>query len=226
VDVSPDGTVTYRQRYDGEFAARLDFHDFPLDRQIFRLQLVVPGHGPDEVDFVSVSAGEGIGRSVEMTAADWSIGPFSLRSEPFELVPGGRRLAGLEGEFEATRRRGFFLGKAFATVAIIVFMSWVVFWIGTEQEGPRLRVAVTSMLTLVAYRHVLNRSLPPLSYLTRLDSFVLGSTVLVFLAVVQVTVTGAMTEERAQARANRVNRLSRWLFPLAFALLFVASFLV
>jgi hypothetical protein len=224
IDVTPDGTVTYRQRYNGEFSARLDFHDFPLDHHRFRVQLAVPGYGPDEVSFVPAPEGEGIGRAPEMTVSDWSIGTFDLRTLPFEVVPGGRQVAGLEGEFEAQRHLGYFFGKAFFSVAIIVFMSWVVFWIGTEHIGPRLSVAVTSMLTLVAYRFLLGQSLPPVSYLTRLDHYLLGSTVLVFLALIQVTMTGAMTDEHHQPRATRINRMSRWIFPAAFVLLFVLSF--
>ena len=55
VDVSPNGTVTYRQRYYGTFSSPLDLHDFPLDHHPFRLQIVIPGYGPDEIDFMPIS---------------------------------------------------------------------------------------------------------------------------------------------------------------------------
>jgi hypothetical protein len=226
VDIAPDGTVTYRQRYEGDFTASLDFHDFPLDRHRFKVQLAVPGYGPDEIAFVPATQGEGDGRAADLTIPDWTIGSFELRTAPFEMVPGGRALAGLEGEFEALRHRGFFFGKGFVSVAIIIFMSWVVFWIGPAHVGPRLSVAVTSMLTLVAYRFLLDQSLPPVSYLTRLDGYLLGATVLVFVALVQVTVTTAMNDRGGLESAMRVNRISRWLFPSAFILLSVVSFLV
>lgn len=161
-----------------------------------------------------------------MTVSDWSIGPFDLHTQPFEVVPGGRTIAGLRGEFEARRHLGFFFRKAFLSVAIIVFRSWVVFWIGTEHIGPRLSVAVTSMLTLVADRFLLGQSLPAVSYLTRLDYYLLGATVLVFLALIQVTMTGAMTDEHHLRRATRINRMSRRAFPAAFALLTVLAFAV
>ena len=224
VDVEPDGTVIYRQRYTGEFTTRLDFHDFPLDQHRFRVQLAIPGYGPGEVDFVPPPEGEGIGRAPEMTVSDWSIGTFDLRTKPFEVVPGGRQVAGLEGEFDAKRHLGFFLGKAVVSVAIIIFMSWVVFWIGTEHVGPRLSVAVTSMLTLVAYRFLLDQSLPPVSYLTRLDYFLLGTTILVFVALMQVALTSAMSGGGRAGLAMTVNRTSRWLFPFVFVALIVVSF--
>ena len=226
VDVTPDGTVTYRQRYYGQFSAPLDLHNFPLDHHPFRLQLVIPSYRPDEIEFVPSSEGFGEGRSPEMTIPDWSIGEFEIRTAPWAIIPGGRQIAGLEGVFEARRHLGFYIGKAFVSVAIIVFMSWVVFWIGAENVGPRLSVAVTSMLTLVAYRFLLGQKLPPVSYLTRLDYFLLGSTILVFAALIQVALTGAMNEKGRADRAQAVNRSSRWMFPAAFAALLVWSFWV
>ena len=226
VDVSPDGTVIFRQRYYGIFSSPLDLHDFPLDHHPFRLQVVIPGYGPEEIEFLPISEGFGMGRSPEMTIPDWSIGEFEIRTAPWAIFPGGRQIAGLEGVFEARRHLGFYIGKAFVSVAIIVFMSWVVFWIGTANVGPRLSVSVTSMLTLVAYRFLLGQKLPPVSYLTRLDYFLLGCTILVFVALIQVALTGAMNEGDRADRANAINRTSRWAFPVAFAALLVWSFWV
>jgi len=226
VDISRDGTVTYRQRYYGQFSAPVDLHDFPLDHHPFRLQVVIPGYSPDEIEFLPISEELGDGRSPEMTIPDWSIGAFEIRTAPWVIFPGGRQIAGLQGVFEARRLLGFYVGKAFVSVAIIVFMSWVVFWIGAENVGPRLSVAVTSMLTLVAYRFLLGQKLPPVSYLTRLDYFLLGSTILVFVALIQVALTGAMCEEGRADRAKAVNRSSRWVFPAVFVVLLVWSFWV
>jgi len=220
VDVSPDGVVVYRQRYYGQFASALDLRDFPLDRHRFGLQLVVPGYGPQEIEFVLNTEGFGEGRSPQMTVPDWSVEAFELRAAPYAVIPGGREIAGLEGAFEAHRHLGFYVGKAFVSVAIIVFMSWVVFWLGPEHVGPRLSVAVTSMLTLVAYRFLLGQSLPPVSYLTRLDYFLLGATILVFVALIQVALTSAMSERRAAS----INRNSRWVFPVVFVVLIAWSF--
>ncbi len=225
-DVSPDGSVVYRQRFYGQFASPLDLHDFPLDRHSFSLQVVVPGHSPDEIQFVPSTEGFAVGRAPEMTIPDWSIGTFETRSAPWSIIPGGRQIPGLAGTFEAKRHLGFYVGKAFVSVAIIVFMSWVVFWIAPEHVGPRLSVAVTSMLTLVAYRFLLGQGLPPVSYLTRLDYFLLGSTILVFGALIQVALTSGMNEERGRPRSAAINRLSRWVFPAVFLGLFAILFWV
>ncbi len=224
VDVAPDGTVTYRQRYYGQFASPLDLHDFPLDRHSFKFQVVIPGYSPEEIIFEPDPEGLGDGRSPTLTIPDWSIGDFETRKAPYSVIPGARQIPGIEGVFEARRHLGFYIGKAFVSVAIIVFMSWVVFWIDPEHLGPRLSVSVTSMLTLVAYRFLLGQSLPPVSYLTRLDYFLLGSTILVFVSLIQVASTSALRHGGRVERAIALNRLSRWVFPAAFVVLIVGSF--
>jgi len=219
VDITPDGTVTYRQRFYGQFASPLDLHDFPLDEHRFSVHLVVPGYAPEAIQIVPNNEDFERFRSPEMTITDWSVSEFDVQPTPWSIVPGGRQIAGLEGAFTARRYLGFYIGKAFVSVAIIVFMSWVVFWLAASNVGPRLSVSVTSMLTLIAYRFLLGQSLPPVSYLTRLDYFLLGTTILVFISLIQVALTSSMTEERAES----VNRHSRWLFPAAFLVLVGAS---
>jgi hypothetical protein len=226
VDVAPDGSIVYRQRFYGQFSSALDLRNFPLDRHRFELQVVIPGYGPEEIEFVPNTEGLGDGRSPEMTVPDWSIGHFELKTAPYAVIPGGREIAGLRGRFEARRHLGFYIGKAFVSVAIIVFMSWVVFWLGPEHVGPRLSVSVTSMLTLVAYRFLLGQSLPPVSYLTRLDYFLLGATILVFVALIQVAATSSANARDRVQTAAAINRISRWAFPVAFLVLIVWSFIL
>jgi Neurotransmitter-gated ion-channel ligand binding domain len=52
VEVEPDGTVNYRQRYAGAFTQPLRLRSFPLDRQAFHIQLVAVRYRPNEVTFV------------------------------------------------------------------------------------------------------------------------------------------------------------------------------
>lgn len=224
-EIEPDGTVVTRQRYFGTFSAPFDLHDFPLDRQSFTIRLVVPGYLPDEVTLaaapVETSTG---GRRETFSIADWDIGPVEQRAEPFKISPTGASIPGYTLLFEGRRHLGFWAGKAFVSVAIIVAMSWIVFWLSPKFVAPRLSVAVTSMLTLIAYRFLLGAVLPKLSYLTRMDFFLIGATLLVLITVVQVAVTTHLDDRDRSRNAARLNRHSRWVFPLAFLVLMAVSF--
>jgi gamma-aminobutyric acid receptor subunit beta len=50
------------------------------------------------------------------------------------------------------------------------------------------------MLTLIAYRFSVDAGVPRVGYMTRMDCFVLGSSVLVFLALCQVVLTARLAD--------------------------------
>jgi hypothetical protein len=224
-EITPDGQVTYRQRYFGSFSAPLDLHDFPLDRQRFIIRLVVPGYSPEEVRLVTAPPElMGKARTDAFSIADWKLDNLEIRPEPFRVTANGRAIAGYLVSIDGHRYLGFWSGKAFVSVAIIVAMSWIVFWIDPKFVAPRLSVAVTSMLTLIAYRFLLGSVLPRLSYLTRMDFFLIGATLLVLVTVVQVAITTHQDDKDHHRRAARLNRASRWFFPAAFVVLLFVSF--
>jgi hypothetical protein len=216
-EISPDGTVVTRQRYFGSFSVALDLHDFPLDRQRFDIALVVPGYSPEEVRLVESPGAAAAGHRVgEFSVADWSMGEVTSAEAPFAVAPGASPVSGWRIAFDGHRYLGYWVGKAFVSVAIIAAMSWIVFWLDPKYVPPRMSITITSMLTLVAYRFLLGGDLPQLAYLTRMDHFLIGSTLLVLLTVIQVAFTTALVDRGQGSRAKNLNRASRWVFPAVF----------
>jgi hypothetical protein len=105
-------------------------------------------------------------------------------------------------------------------------MSWAVFWIDPKQVGPQIGVATTSLLTLIAYRFLLGGIVPRVSYLTRLDIFILGSTILVFLALVEAVVTGQLGSRDKERLALRIDRWSRLAFLVVFLGVIAFAFVI
>jgi len=215
VEVQPDGTVLYRQRYSGDFAAPMMLRDFPFDRQSVEFHLVIPGASPDDVR-IAIDT-QRSGRLEPLSIPDWRVGEATVEVRPLSTPGSDRQVAGVVLRVDAERRVEFYILKAFASVAIIVAMGWVVFWIPGKHVAPRVSVSVTAMLTLIAYRFLLGSVLPPVPYLTRMDWFLLGSTLLVFVGLVAVVADLRLGE----AGAGRLDRVMKVAFPLAFGLLTV-----
>ena len=109
-------------------------------------------------------------------------------------------------------------------MVLVVAMSWVAFWINPERVEAQLAVAATSMLSLVAFRFAVAQLVPPLSYFTRLDVFMTGATLLVFLALVEVAGTSYMQQGGKHDLALRVDVGARLAFPAALAVLLWIAF--
>jgi hypothetical protein len=187
VEVESDGTVTYRQRYVGAFTQPLRLQSFPFDRQTFRVQLVAVRYQSNEVAFVPDQrwVRDGLkdagGISPSITLPDWTVEKWELKPLMCALAP-GHQYSSYAFEFTASRNVQHYILKVILPLVLIVMMSWSVFWTEPTNSNTQFSIAVTSMLTLIAYRYAVDTQLPRLPYMTRLDVFFLISTLLVFFS--------------------------------------------
>lgn len=230
VDVTPDGTALFRQRYIGAFTQSLDLRAFPFDTETFGVRLVMLGSRPQDIalapDPQTASLGwrGGVGLSQRLTMQDWRVLSASTRAEPFHVAP-GLELASFTFEFTAQRNSKHFVIKVILPLILIVAMSWAVFWIEPNDASTQFGISITAMLTLIAYRFAIDGDVPKLPYLTRLDAFVLMSTVLVFLSMIEVMVTTKFANRDRLDLARTIDRRCRWIFPLVFAAASLLTFL-
>ena len=119
------------------------------------------------------------------------------------------------------RLTGAYIYQFGIPLTFIVCMSWAAFWMAPDQLGPRQGIAVTSMLTVIAYRFVLASQLPRVAYLTRLDYLLLGCTTLVFLVLVEVIISHLLISKGHPKRARRLDVVSRGGFPALFLILVI-----
>ena len=228
-EVEPDGTVLYRQRYVGSFTQSLRLQSFPFDRQAFRVQLVAIRYRPDEVAFVPdenwIRDGlqQAAGISPSVTLPDWTLEKWDTKARTYALTPGMQH-SGYIFEFTASRNVQHYILKVILPLILIVMMSWSVFWTDPTSSNTQFSIAVTSMLTLIAYRYAVDSQLPRLPYMTRIDLFFLVSTLLVFFSLIEVLVTTILDNNQQTERAKRIDRYCRAIFPAMFAIASIAIF--
>ena len=215
VKIAPDGEVVYRQRAWGSFSQPLKLHEFPFDRQVFFIQLAASDYTQDEVELV-LDTKEESGIAQELSVADWNILGWKTEPRNYKPTPTVNATSGFAFSFEARRNTGYFIIKVIIPLILIVAMSWVVFWIDPMESGTQISVAITTMLTLIAYRFAIDLDLPKVSYLTRLDFFILISTILVYASLIEVIVTSTFAKSERLSQARAIDRWMRWLFPVTF----------
>lgn len=223
VEISPAGEVTYRLHVFGDFSQPLDLHDFPHDKHVFEVPLVAAGYRPGEVVFLPSPDIDSF-IAEKLSVADWEITGMQGVSRTVSLE-NGIELPGFVFSFEAKRLIHHYIVKAIIPLMLIVMMSWVVFWIDPEQVSNQLSVAVTTVLTLIAYHIALSGRLPQIPYLTQMDKFLFSSTILVFLSLIEVVITSHLSSTKRIDLGRRIDRTARWLFPVLFIFAFSGSFI-
>ena len=207
VEVDPSGHVLYRQRFSGLFSTRMDLRDFPLDRQTFGVQVVCLGYPRSEVDLTLPPESARYSRAKELSVPDWSIGPARLEAADYAPGPDFPPLAGVRLSWEGARHVRYYAVEVILPLIMIVLMAWIALWVSPEVVTPRMSIAVTTMLTLIAYRFALGGQIPKLTYLTRFDYFTMESTALVFLLLLTLGLSAYLV---AQGRRQLVDRIDRW----------------
>jgi hypothetical protein len=223
--VSPEGDVALVQRVWGQFSQPLLLKDFPFDQQSLNINLVGTGHEPDTVSFIPDPDFPSTVADT-FSISDWQLTDWNAEPITISVARADKGAPGFRFDLSVTRVRSYHIVNVILPLVMIICMSWVVFWLDPKTAAPRVSVAVTAMLTLIAYRFAVGTSLPKIAYLTRMDWFVLGSSILVFASLLEVVITSWLAGEDRLDTAHKINRRMRVIAPIAFLLIVLFSLIL
>ena len=226
VEISPVGEVVYRQKIWGRFSQPLDLKNFPLDRQLLEIHLAAAGLLENEVKMVSLKRGSGRASGIgqQISVPDFRVVSWKAESSPYIAYKGAPGTAGFLFQIEMARQPMYYLVKVIIPLCLIVMMSWAPNWIDPDQIGANLGISATSFLTLVAYLFAITVLLPRVSYITRMDRFILLSTVVVFLSLVQTVGSAALVKKGKTRLVHRIDLGSRAVYPIFLLIIVFVSF--
>jgi hypothetical protein len=228
VEIYPDGEVVYRQKFWGNFSQPMELHDFPMDQQDLTIHIVAAGLSEQHVRMVPLMLGDiemsDIAEKFSMpdfVVTDWQAAP-----EPYFPHKGRRRgTSGYQMKITVERTPTYYVLKVIVPLCLIVIMSWLPRWIDPEQIGTNIGIATTAFLTLVAYLFAITVLLPKVSYVTRIDRFILLSTLLVFIGLLQTVWHARLMRAEKKALVDRLDVWSRMVYPLLLLFVLAVSFL-
>ena len=214
--VSPEGKVTFFQRMVGDFSQALTLNEFPFDVQTIELVLVAVDMIHRNYIQVKPLHDEAGYMGKNFSLPDWDIVGHSFTPLVYKPISTAVGDSAVSFKVIVKRKLGYYWLHIILPLIFIVIMSMTIFWIPPHQQGVQIGISTTSMLTLIAYKFSISGSIPAVSYLTRLDTFILVSTVLVFFALIHSIVTAQMVDKGREKLAIKLDWINRFLFPAAF----------
>jgi hypothetical protein len=208
-----DGTVQHDLNVSLRVAADFDLRRFPFDRQLLELQ--IESFRWTEESLVWEPDEGGMGFSEDFDIPEWRIARVGSRVETARALRSPDPFSRFVFEIEVERKAGFYVWKVMLPLVVIVALSWSIFWMTEERVAGRSRITATGVLTIVAYQFVVAEDLPRIAYLTLLDKVMIVSFVLLAVTVVQSLVI-ARYQDDDMPRARRIDRASRWIFPITY----------
>ncbi|KAK3097353.1 hypothetical protein FSP39_008946 [Pinctada imbricata] len=147
-----------------------------------------------------------------------------------------------------SRSTGYYISHVYLPCILVVILSWISFWFGTDAILPRLSLGVVTVLTMMVISALTNVNLPKVSYSTLLDVWLAVCNIFVFVAFLEFVLmhlwlrkctqgrqnlmadggTGKAEEfneaesRQTQSKAGKVDMICRLLFPVVFAVFNIA----
>jgi len=221
-DVDAQGNVVIRQRLSGELAVKLNLKAFPFDTQRLPIQIISYQYSPDEVRFSRESSFAGTVE--EFSGEGWSFRLLDIDFGEFTVPDAGVARPQVTYIVEAQRKTQYYLLTMFLPMSLIVFMSWTAFWIQPNVVPPRIAISTASIFSLIAFGFSIRLSLPRVSYVTHADQFVIGCTLLVFLALGVAVIGSRWASADNLDRALRLNAIMRWVYAALFLIVVAVAF--
>lgn len=221
VDVDRDGNAVMRQRISGLLAVDLNLQEFPFDSQSLKIDIVSYRYGPSAIVFSEAS--EFIGDPSLFSADGWQ---FELQPPTFSIF---KLRSNTEGRPRLTftvlthRNAGFYVLTLALPMTLILFMAWTVHWLQPSVVPARMGMSTATVFSLIALGVSFRLSLPQIDYLTRADRFVMYSTLLVLLSLAITVIATRWINDDKESAAARLTVVTRWGFPLVFAVIILLT---
>src|SRR5271156_7108136 len=217
----PVGSVQYIEKFAVRLSSNMQLRAFPFDSQDLEIY-VHPFTGQVGRIVLNVDpASTGVSTALYTPLPLWSTGNITYRTVAGSM-PGEEASSKVRShvvfKIHVTRNSAYYTFRIFIPLALMVAVSWGVFWIPADDLNSQLLISVTTVLTLVAFSVALSNILPPVAYLTFYDIFFLASFLFILLAIGEPLVVHAIYNASGRAAAHKARRVTRIFLPVVFAI--------
>lgn len=224
--VKPDGTNILVQAVTAEARTQLNLRRYPFDRQKLEATFAILGF--DETQAI-LTAPDGATSSdfSKIQIPQWDlVGVSSSLNSSAAPLPGSAHKSSLLTITLDTKRQSFFIMRlVILPLALIVMLSWSVFWMDRSSLGDRMSVSFVGILTAVAYQIMVSDIMPQIAYVTLVNAIISFSLLLMSATVFINLLVGSLDKQGEFERGERVDVRCRIIFPLMYVLLIAVAFL-
>jgi hypothetical protein len=216
--VEPNGLVSYIERFDALMSSTFHLKTFPFDAQ--DLKVIIHPFTDQQQTVAFVRSQLPVWRAAEFdtysSLESWRFKAFTGNIRWAATQLGEHAIAEARFEIMVERRHGFYLWKVFLPLLLMVIVSWSVFWFDPPEVSSQVTIAVTTILTIIAFALAISLTLPRVPYLTFADAFFLTCYIFAFVTMVELTAVHIAYRSERPKLAARIRRTARWLVPSAF----------
>jgi hypothetical protein len=216
------------------FPFKADFHEFPYDIQNLTISLENKNHNKNEILYLKDNKNAYMNiisdKNIDILNGDqYLIKDLNSTNSSFMYktnfgdpsTVGNDEYSRINFNIEVSRNPIGIMMKLALPLFVVLFLSYLVFFIPDDEIGTASALTVTSLLAAIAFQWTISDSLPKVSYFTTVDYVFYLVYSYIFYAMMQTVVTYNLSDgnEKAKNISSKIEIHSRWLFPVSFILL-------
>ncbi|XP_035215373.1 glutamate-gated chloride channel alpha-like [Stegodyphus dumicola] len=173
-------------RFSLVISCQMNFHHYPMDTQHCFLKIaflsnpdhIVELHWSEEKEELHRKSGQSILLTNNIQPLKYELLPPTSYKTKEEWIAGN--FTYLYANFTFVRRISGSLLNVYVPSMLVVFLSWISFWLDVAAVPARITLGVTSLLTLATQVVQAHNGLPPISYMTAMDIWLFACLITVF----------------------------------------------
>ncbi|GAB1604673.1 glycine receptor subunit alpha-1-like [Argonauta hians] len=207
VHLYKNGTIKYRVRLTITGACPMHLQYFPLDTQVCAIVIKSFVYTPENVVFIWQNNSRPISVYGKLEMAQFVIGKIQTKNCTAKYEE--NYFTCIEAFIHLQRRVEFFLLQVFIPSTMIVFISWVSFWLPINAVPARIALGSTTVLIMITQRQSTAISLPPVSYVKAIDVWTVTCLVFVFAALLEYAVVSTYSRHETKRFSIKVIQNNR-----------------
>ncbi len=214
----PDGTVVYTQTFSATLSTSLDLRRFPFDSQLLPLVVQASGEDIDRTILRPDPQDSALPNRSYAGLAQWV--PLSLTERIGTVAGSASRANDVEFNLKVQRRPKSYIFKFIIPLLLLVFISWITFWLSHEEfkTKDQLQSAVSTLLIIVAFSITATNVLPRTEYITYIDALLFTSFIFVIISIATIVGTHLLEINHSEQSSLLLRRLAGVALPVSFVI--------
>ncbi|PSN54130.1 hypothetical protein C0J52_09469 [Blattella germanica] len=223
VSIQPDGTVFFAKRVKSTLTCWMKLHKFPFDAQ--QCSLMIESWVFDSNDLtLEWEEDNPVSMPPTLNMAEFYISKMWTNvskntdfysTDDFELRLSSGNYSALMVTFYLRRQVGFYMMDYFIPSMLLVFISWVSFWLDANALSGRTALGVSTMLTLIALSTKTSSALPKVSYVLASEIWFIVCTAFIIGSLFEFAFVNVIWRRGTSVDLKKVN--SKYIFKSTLA---------
>lgn len=222
-DILEDGSKYQVFHVHGNFAHAFPLHQYPFDSQEIVVELEDSEYQTSELVYIDDTNNSGVHPSI--TIPGWEIGKHEVLTSDAKygtnfgdprVQSGGDVYSHYAFVLHVTRPTVGYLIKTVLPIAIVILITFVVFFIDSKYFEGRLGLAITSLISAVALQLTAGADLPSVGYMVLLDRIYNLSYAVILLTLLESVIAVRLTDAGKEAQAKKLDKISLVVLAVVF----------